>query len=412
MVTKREKDKKKQRTVSARKRVEVHQSGFERTSINFPQGTELFKADKKPHRINIIPYEVVKGSDEPGGNPYAEKGDLYFERTYFTHRGIGPEQNTYVCPRKTAGKKCPICDYAAKMRRDPNADPDVIKDFDPKERQLWNVVDTEDPKKGVQIWDVSFHLFGKLLDQRIKDAEEDDNYEFFADPENGMTLRLGFEEKKYGGNTFYDVASIDFKARKDAVDRKTLEAAHNLDDLLIVLPYEKLEKIFLDGDGGKSATDDDDEDDDEPKKPAKEKAVKDDEEDEEDEEPEKPVKGKAKKEEEEDDEEDEQTAEELGIELGSKVKHKEFGVCTVKHISGDGTSLRIEDEDEELHRAINPSEVTLVKGKPVKDEDDDEDEDEDDEVPAKKPVKVQKTAKKPADDESEDEEDEDDDIPF
>jgi len=256
------KRKKKQRATrssrkAAKRRSEEHKSGFDRTSLDVPEGVNLFglKSDR-PIRIDIIPYKVGKG------NPYADEGELHWERTFFVHRGIGPEQNNYVCPRRTADKKCPICEHRTKLMKDPEADEDLIKDLAPKERQLFNIVDTKDRDKGVQIWDISFWLFGKALDALRDNADEDDDYEAFADLEGGMTLKCAVEEKRFSGNTYYEVINIIFKPRREDYDEDMLDKSNCLDEVVKILPYKELKAIFLQTEDEDNDEDDEDNNDD------------------------------------------------------------------------------------------------------------------------------------------------------
>lgn len=263
---KKEKREKRSTAFAAKRRAETHKTGFENTSFEVPEDKSKFvlKNDKAV-RLDIIPFEAGEG------NPFADKGELYYERTYFIHRGIGVDQTYYVCLNKTCGDPCPICEHRAKLMKDPDADEDLIKDLGPKERQLFNVIDTKDRNKGVQIWDMSFHLFGKRLDQEIKNSDEDDNYDNFAELEGGFTLKCGVEEKSFGGgSSFYEVASIHFKSRKEDYDEDILEETTCLDDILIIKDYDELKQIFLQT----TNNDDDDDDDDKDKKKKSEKGKK------------------------------------------------------------------------------------------------------------------------------------------
>ena len=231
--------------VSARRAAETHQSGFESKSIRLPDGVEWFKVDKQEIRtIDVLPYRVGKG------NPRASEGMIYFERTYFTHRNIGPGEDSVICPNRTWEKRCPICEDMARMRRDPEMDPEVPKALKPKERQLFNVIDLNAPDKGIQIWDVSFYLFGEALYEAIKNSDdEEDGYAFFSDLKVGLKLKIGFKEKHFAGNTFYEAARIDFKPRAKPYSKEILEQTYCLDDLLIEIPYDKLRALYLQEDG-------------------------------------------------------------------------------------------------------------------------------------------------------------------
>ncbi len=323
MSKKRKKKRREKRSTAstAKRRSEQHKAGFEITALSVPKDTELFSLkSEKAVRLDILPFVVGKG------NPWADEGELHYERTYFVHRGIGVENNSYVCLAKTFGKKCPICDFRAKLIKDPDADEDLIKSLGPKERQLFNVIDTQDRDKGIQLWDISFHLFGKALDARIRNADEDDGYETFAELEDGLTLKLGIEEGHYGKISFYGVETIDFKRRKEDYDEDVLDEVHCLDEIIKETPYKELKKILL------QTEDEDDEDEDDKPKSKKSKKKK-----------------SKKKQRDEDEDEDEFEDDED------------------------------EDEDEEFEDDEDEDEDDDDDEDEDEDDDDDEDEDEDDE---------------------------------
>jgi hypothetical protein len=355
--------------LSARNRAETHRSGYESSALNLPVDVKLFKLDKAgTRRIDIIPYHVGQGNPGPGADP----GSLYFERTYFVHRSIGADQTTYVCPAKTANKRCPICEYRAKLVKDPDADEDEVKALAPKERQLWNVIDLDEPDEGIQVWDISYHLFGKLLDQYVKDADADEDIEYYADPVDGKTLKLGVAEKSFGGRSYYEVLTIGFKDRKTKYDKSTIDAAFCLDDLVQVLPHDKLKAIFF------QAEDEDVEDDEPEEKPSRKsrKPVKveideegDDIIDDEDEEVEEKPKTKSRP----GTTDEPTTAEEAGLEEGMQVEHAKFGKCDIVRVSKDSTSLTLEDMDAELHKGVGCDEVKVsTKAKRSSEEEEEE----------------------------------------
>jgi hypothetical protein len=387
------------------------------TCLILPEGVNMFRLKSAgTKRIDIMPYKVGKG------NPYAEEGQLYFERTFHAYRGIGAENQSYVAPSKTPDengrmRKDPIAEYRAKLMKDPNADEDLIKDLAPKERQLFNVIDLDDKDKGVQIWEVSYYLFGKMLDAAIRNADEDEDYEHFFDLEHGFTLKLGIEEKSFGGRSFFAVESITFKPRRVAYSEDILEETHCLDDMLKVLPYDELKDIFLEtgSDSTADATkkgkakkgkpapvdedEDEDEDDDLDMTPATPKAAK------------KVVKGKRKPTPvvEEDDEDDWEDEDEAPVKKGKAKKGKSAPVDEDE----DEDDWEDEDEDDEDEAPVKkgkakPAKASAKKGKAVPvdedeedeeddldldddwDEDEDEDEDEDDAPPP--PKKSRKTS--------------------
>ncbi len=364
------KSRRKRERVSARRRIENHSSGFESTTYKVPSGMQLFKIDSSgTKRLDILPYTVGKG------NPYADKGSDHYERTFFIHRGIGVNNTSYICPKRTASKKCPICEHRSQLRKeDDTGNEDMIKELVAKERQLWVLYDREDMDAGIQLWEYSHHLFGKMLDDMIRDADDDDDYEFFADLEDGFTLKVGFEEKSFAKTKYYEARSIEFKARKNSYNEELLEKIPCLDDLLIMLPYDELRSIFL-------QIDSDEDEEDKPKKRKKkvEKEVEaeadhdedeDDIEDETDNEP--------------DDEEDQDITSDDDVPkckackgIGKNSKGRRCRPC-----DGTGKAPDQEEDEDEIEKPFVKKEEKPKKPKkkakaPVEDDEDDDDWDSD-----------------------------------
>lgn len=311
---KKQKAKKALQYGSAKERAERHESGFEPTAVKLPEGVSRLVFKKEgTYRLDVLPYITGKG------NPFVDEGVMYNERTYWVHRGIGAESNSYCCLSKTFKKKCPICEHIAKLKRQ-GGDDDTIKALKPSERQLFNVKDLGESDKGIQVLDQSHFLFGKLIDEKVLAADPEDNYENYFHLEGGMTLKIRVVQDSFGGNTFYKATNIEMKPRKD-YDEGILEEVTCLDECLVQLTYDELKSIFEQTGGDSEESDDDSDDDDLPPAKAKGKpqvrkpADDDEDEDEEDEDPsdleedEKPAPKKrgrpAKKQEPEDDEDDE-----------------------------------------------------------------------------------------------------------
>ncbi len=340
--------------LSARKWADKSDSGFVQTVLKL-NSDQMFNPKKAGTiRIEIVPYEVPE-NPKGGPNPNAESGELWYERTFFTHRGIGVDDNSYVCPLKTAGKPCPICEYRKELMRTKDGDEDMIKSLAPKQRQLWNVFDHGEPDAGGRVWEISYHLFGKRLKAEINDADEDEGLDYFADPDEGMTLRVGMKEKSGGGFTFSEAETVGFKPRRKPLSDEILAGARPLDDLLIILPYDKLKSIFLQEEGIEhpetewSETDDDDD-------PAGQDYAAVQEAEHKDEPPPKKKLSKPKSE-----SKSAPTAESLGIGKGDDVFYE--GVTwTVVKVSPDGTKLNLVDDDGEIAAGVPVSNVAVGGG--------------------------------------------------
>lgn len=225
----------------ARAKAKTSESGFDSTHIRVPKGVGVIFSFKEEgvRRFDVLPYKVGRG------NRWADPGTYHYERTYYVHKNIGPEEKTYCCLKKTFGKQCPVCDHMMKLKKE-GAGKEEWKAFKWSERQLFNVIDVttkEDRDKGVQVLDQSTFLFGDLIDAKIESADPDDGYENFFHLEGGKTLKLGIEKASFNGNTFYKVSDLEMKNRED-YEESVLEETHCLDDLLYELSYQDLKRIF------------------------------------------------------------------------------------------------------------------------------------------------------------------------
>ncbi len=260
--SRRDEDRGERRRAGSGQRDAKHRAGGDWTTIDIPEGIDIFQPKEGSVRLDIVPYEVGEG------NPYAKPGELYYERTFFIHRAIGPNNESHVCPAKTAGKPCPICEHRASIARDPDGDENEMKALKPKERQLFLVhVHGKDEEKKVMLFESSFHTFGKLLDKLRQEAEEDEPHKTdFDDPKAGAMLKVGFQETDAGGYSFIEAYVIEFKPRPNGLDPDVLDHGVCLDKLIKVLPYDRLKAIFLQTGDEDSDADDGDE---ESPKPAK-----------------------------------------------------------------------------------------------------------------------------------------------
>lgn len=408
MAVKREKERREIKYASAKDRAEKHEREFEPTALNIPEGCKLFRFKKAGvYRLDILPYLVNKGAETPGGNPYVDEGFYAYERTYYTHRIPTPEgERPYCCLAKNFKKKCPMCEWLNQQARR-GMTWDDRKQMDCKEFQLFNVIDLDDPKAGIQVFAFNWFEFGKIIDAKAKSKER---YREFYSLKGGYTLEVTVEENDFKGRTRLKPINYEFEKRDD-YDNDILEKVFDLDTMPKELTYEEFSKIVNEGESSgeassngkapakssakskaKSKEEDDDEDEDE------DEDQEDEDDNDEDEEedtaddgrkfkdverihPKKgEFKGKVK----------EMTAKECGISVGDFVTHPRLGECKVLKISPDGTSLTVEDEDKDVESGVAPEDCKLVpvkgktpakptKGKKVDpDEDEEEDDDSDD----------------------------------
>jgi hypothetical protein len=199
----------------------------------------------------------------------AARGKMVPNVMFCWHRGVGPNKDTVLCPGRTYREKCFVCDYRAKLGGGPDRDKDLeklLKDLLPKDRQLWNVLNHDEKEKGWQIWEASFHLFGKNLAEKInmsRPADRDRYKTYWYPGKKGMTLKCMAKEESSPMGKYLDFSQIEFVERTDKVLARIEKAGKPwvLDGCLVVTPYDEVKKMFLAVGGGKDDDEDQDEDD-------------------------------------------------------------------------------------------------------------------------------------------------------
>jgi len=210
--------------------------------LNLPKGVNIWKEEPKSKvKIDILPYLVT---DPKHPDPDATVGEPWYCRPYKVHRGIGPNNDSIVCPT-SIGQKCPICEYRAQRLKDgADSQDDEIKALKPSRRNLYVVVplNVDGYEKKPHIWDISQFLFQDMLNEEIL---EDEDYEIFPDLEEGLTLQLRFSEETFMKNKFAKINRIDFIEREEQYGEDYIKNVPNLDEILQIKSYEEVYAFFF-----------------------------------------------------------------------------------------------------------------------------------------------------------------------
>lgn len=368
--------------------------GIQMPSLAIPHGLPMWRPKAQDYVIDLVPYIVPKKSRFASHNN-AAANEWWYERRYFNHPRIGVAGDAIVCPARTFGKPCPICEHKKKLEetlraRGPKVSKqefiDAMSPLNPKERQLFLVYDHSAKSVGIQLWEESFHNFGKQLTQKLTTARKElrDKLEVFFDPYGGFSLRIvGVEES--GGQYKYTKFSVDeFIERKKGLSSAIYEHEFCLDTIPVEMPYKDIAKVFSAGVDAKDEdveeenTDNTDEEENEEPEP----------DDSEDEEP---------------DDEDEDSSSSSEVKKGMSVDF------TYKGKKRTGKVVKVDDDSDLIHVKCGDRDKPYVVDKDeIKIQDDMDDavdygDDDEDEKPAKR-------GKKKSSDDDDDEPDEDDEL--
>jgi hypothetical protein len=248
-------------------------SGGLDTLKDLPDKIEFFKPKmgkgvKGENFFSIIPYEVSIDN-----HPFQTPGELWHECTYWRHTvGEGQDRKSFICLASTTQsteKRCPICEYRAALIKSGN-DPDLADQLKPKQRQIFNILDHDDEDKGIQIFEMSPHMFGFMLDdEEVVQSERNFDGKFYADVQDGLSIIARFDQGSFAGNKFPEIARIDFEERDDLPD-ELIDEAVDFDACLRILTYDELYKKFH----GFIGEEDDEQEEEKPSRPSRSSRTK------------------------------------------------------------------------------------------------------------------------------------------
>jgi hypothetical protein len=226
------------------------QRNFGTSYVNLPKGVKFFNPEPgERSKFDIIPYIVTDKKhpckDEAHG--IAMPGDIWYRRPYRTHKNVGVDKETIVCPT-SFGKPCPICEYRSK-RFDEGADKKELEAMNTSERNLYAVIPIgmKDFEETVHVMDISRFCFQTELKEELK---EHPDFEIFPDLEEGLTLNVRFSSETVGakGKPFPKANRIDFKKRDYSYEESMLDDVPKLDDVFVVLSYDEIKEKFWEQD--------------------------------------------------------------------------------------------------------------------------------------------------------------------
>lgn len=224
--------------------------------LKLPQNVNVFKESAGKLKLDIIPY-IVTDEHHMDGNPKypdsANPGNPWYKKPILVHRGVGAGNESIVCP-KTQGKKCPVCEQRAKQQSQGVEKDDLIPKAQLRNLYVVIPIGHKEYEEKFHIWDISNGNFQKKLDEELSENPE---VGIFPDPSDGKTLQVRFSEETFNKNKYYEATRIDFEDREEAYEEVIMEQAPNLDEVITILTYKEIEKMFLEiDDEGEEEQDD------------------------------------------------------------------------------------------------------------------------------------------------------------
>lgn len=214
--------------------------------VDCPDGVSMFRF---PKDVPFITLDIL-----PFLTDYTGDVELRSEALYFRHNNIGrPVPQNFICPKRTFGKPCPVCEEMNKYDFNDAEERDMRIALRPKERKLYLVrwLDgPEDTKDNLYILDQAVNHLSNLITQKLSIRDREDPFEsswakFFSLSE-GLMLKVGLTEDTFRNVSYIKPVSVDFKKRtyqyakteeeeeaflKDMPDLYSCLVIHSYDDI-------------------------------------------------------------------------------------------------------------------------------------------------------------------------------------
>lgn len=193
------------------------------------------------HIVDVIPYTAGKYET------IVDKGDPTYTFECWVHTRVGTNKIMLLCMAEMYGEPCPICEERQKLHKQ-GAREELWKKLFPKRRNLYNIIcyDKDEEKKGIQIWDVSYHYFEKQVLAISKKPSRSGGVEKlinFADIESGKSVSFSIEPAK-SKEDFPSYLGHSFDERDYEIDDAILDSAVVLDEAVHRPSYDEVSKAY------------------------------------------------------------------------------------------------------------------------------------------------------------------------
>lgn len=225
----------------------ISTDGFEKVSFYKPKKSANAR---DLNRIDILPFQISRKdyckfrSEKGKVLSNKEIGDIEYKLEIPIHKRIGIDKmQDVVCLKKLLGKPCVICDENAKLYSEGKTD--EAKAYYPSWRVFYNVIDLNEPNKGVQIWATTvFEVEADL--QSLANLGQGKQIRY-AHPVDGMEIHFFGKKRIFAGKESVQPTNFQFEPRDAVYDDDILLEAYPLDKMLILPTKEEVEQIFYGG---------------------------------------------------------------------------------------------------------------------------------------------------------------------
>ena len=206
--------------------------------------------------VNFLPFRIGSQKHPEVAAGRAKVGDYDFVLDIFVHRGLGPGKKSFICPQKTYGKPCPVCQEVNRLYD--AGQEDAARAIRASRRAIYAVQVVDEKGHGedkVRVLEVSHFGFAKDLMTTAASLLRGKGVIPFADLDGGKLVTWKCEEKTIGKNGKWQQATtFQFDDRQEEIPDSLLEQVPSLDEGLVIPTPDQLEKAMYGEDEGGGET--------------------------------------------------------------------------------------------------------------------------------------------------------------
>ena len=222
----------------------ISTDGFEK--INFYKPKKSANA-RDLNRIDIVPFQISRSdyckfkSEKGKVLVNKEVGDVEYKLEVPIHKRVGIDKTQdVVCLKRLLGKTCVICDENQRLYSEGKIE--EAKSYYPSWRVFYNVIDLNEPAKGIQIWATTvFEVEADL--QSLANLGQGKQVRY-AHPTEGEEIHFFGKKRVFAGKESVLPTNFQFVSRESEYDEGILLEAYPLDKMLVLPTKEEVEQIF------------------------------------------------------------------------------------------------------------------------------------------------------------------------
>jgi hypothetical protein len=222
---------------------EVDMSEVEKEHANDSRGRlPIFKLHEGRNTLRFLP--PAKGRTKP------------WEIFWVHGVGEGPSFRSFQCPEKMLGEPCPFCARVSDLYRTGNPiDKKAANKMRAKQEAYANVVDMQNPDKGVQVLKLAEGTYRDVRGLMVGDPKSGEDGKNFTHPDTGMNVFITREGT--GEHTKYKSIGLSPNGAKPIVNRAWLGQLHDLTSAVRALDAEQVVALLEGGGAQRQLTADD-----------------------------------------------------------------------------------------------------------------------------------------------------------